>query len=52
MHMEDLDLGSDRRGNKSSWQRTIDKLGKYLRSRTTDHWIMFLAGAVIGALLA
>ena len=52
MNMEDLDLGPDRRGNQSSWQRAADKLGRYLRSRTTDHWIMFLAGAIIGALLA
>ncbi len=52
MHMEDLDLGPPRRGTKSSGQRLADRLGRYLRSRTTDHWIMFLAGAVIGAILA
>lgn len=23
----------------------------YLRSRTTDHWIMFVAGVVLGTLL-
>lgn len=26
-------------------------IGDYLRSRTTDHWIMFVAGLVIGAIL-
>jgi len=50
--MEDLDLGPSRDRQRNSGKRLVDRLGRYLRSRTTDHWIMFLAGAVIGAILA
>ena len=52
MHMDDMDFGPDRHRSKSSWERKVDQLGAYLRSRTTDHWIMFMAGLVIGAILA
>lgn len=52
MHMDDTEFGSDRSRSRGTWQRLVDRLAKYVRSRTTDHWIMFLAGVVLGALLA
>ena len=35
------------RGN-GFWDFLID----YIRSRRTEHWIMFLAGAIVGAIIA
>lgn len=29
-----------------------DRARRYLRSRTADHWLMFAAGVLLGALLA
>lgn len=28
-----------------------DRARRYLRSRTADHWLMFMAGILLGALL-
>ena len=52
MHMDDTDLGPDRSRPQGRWQRLINQLEEYVRSRTADHWIMFMAGLVIGALLS
>ncbi len=52
MHMEDTDLGLERNRRDDGWKRLGARLRRYLRTRTTDHWIMFLAGVVIGAILA
>ncbi len=52
MHMDDADFGPDRSRPQATWQRLLNQLGKYVRSRTTDHWIMFIAGVVLGALLS
>jgi hypothetical protein len=32
--------------------RWADRARRYLRSRTADHWLMFVAGLLIGAILA
>lgn len=32
--------------------RWVERTRLYLRSRTVDHWLMFVAGLVIGALVA
>ena len=29
-----------------------ERARRYLRSRTADHWLMFMAGLLLGALLA
>jgi hypothetical protein len=36
----------------SSWDRLKERFVRFLRTRTADHWLMFLAGAVIGSILA
>ena len=40
------------RDTESSWDRLKERFARFLRTRTPDHWLMFLAGAVIGAFLA
>ena len=32
-----------------SW---AERARRYLRSRTADHWLMFMAGVLLGALLS
>ena len=32
--------------------RWVERTRLYLKSRTADHWLMFVAGLVIGALVA
>ncbi|MGF1592352.1 MAG: hypothetical protein ACFCUW_03680 [Kiloniellaceae bacterium] len=32
--------------------RWVERTRLYLRSRTADHWLMFLAGLLLGALIA
>ena len=39
------------RGGRSALERIGERIQDYLSSRTADHWIMFLAGAVIGLIL-
>ncbi len=39
------------RGHERGHERRGGGLGNFLRSRTTDHWIMFAIGLVIGAIL-
>jgi len=40
----------------SSGRTAFERLGEqalgYLRSRTADHWLMFLAGLVIGVIIS
>lgn len=40
-----------RREHRAGFDRAAGQFLDYLRSRTADHWIMFLAGLVIGSLL-
>ena len=37
---------------RTTAERLLDRFTAYLRSRTADHWLMFLAGFVLGAVLA
>ena len=39
------------RSERSGFARLGQWLADYVRSRQTDHWIMFLAGLAIGLLL-
>ena len=38
----------ERRQPGDSW---AERARRYLRSRTADHWLMFMAGVLLGALL-
>ncbi len=33
---------------RTTAERLFDQFTAYLRTRTTDHWLMFLAGLIIG----
>lgn len=39
------------RGERNALERIGKRIQAYLGSRTADHWIMFLAGVVIGLIL-
>jgi len=41
-----------RRADDSNWDRMRRRFVRFVRTRTTDQWIMFFAGAVVGAILA
>ena len=47
--------GADRRSARadrlSGFDRLLDRLADYLRTRTSEHWVMFLAGLVLGSLI-
>ncbi|MEQ8248937.1 MAG: hypothetical protein RID42_14765 [Alphaproteobacteria bacterium] len=36
----------------TNWDRLRARFLRFVRTRTADQWIMFLAGAVVGAFLA
>ncbi|NQV79844.1 MAG: hypothetical protein HQ495_04775 [Alphaproteobacteria bacterium] len=38
--------------DETNWVRLRARAIRFVRTRTTDQWIMFLAGAVVGAFLA
>jgi hypothetical protein len=50
MHHSTHDYGSN--GSRSGFERIAEQGLAYLRSRTADHWLMFLAGLVIGLIIA
>ena len=37
--------------HESAWERGSSRFMDYVRSRRSDHWIMFLAGLVLGLIL-
>jgi hypothetical protein len=39
------------RGERSALERLGERIQEFLASRTADHWIMFLAGLVVGLIL-
>jgi hypothetical protein len=41
----------DNRSARTGFERVAERALDYLRSRTTDHWLMFAAGLVIGLLI-
>jgi hypothetical protein len=38
--------------DESNWDRLRARFIRFVRTRTADQWIMFFAGALIGAILA
>jgi hypothetical protein len=40
-----------RSGRADSFERAGSRILDFLRSRTADHWIMFLAGVVVGMIV-
>jgi hypothetical protein len=40
-----------RGGHGDGFERAGSRIFAFLRSRTADHWLMFLAGVVIGMIL-
>ena len=46
--MHDSMRGYDGRSGRTAFERVADQALAYLRSRTADHWLMFLAGLVVG----
>ena len=51
MKTEDYSFDDTRGARPGAWQRLGRQLARYLGSRGADHWIMFPAGAFVGALL-
>lgn len=49
--LRDARRARERATGRTGRNRQTGGVGNYLRSRTTDHWIMFAAGLVIGAIL-
>jgi hypothetical protein len=41
----------DGHGGRAGFERVVEQVTAYLRSRTADHWLMFAAGLVLGLLL-
>jgi hypothetical protein len=53
--MENTDRGFGaygRREHPRPFERFGEQLLDYLRSRTVEHWLMFLAGLVVGLVLS
>jgi hypothetical protein len=49
MHRSEFDRDPYRRaGRADGFERAGSRVFEFLRSRSADHWIMFLAGVVIG----
>ncbi len=38
-------------GGRTGFERTVERVLNYLRGRTADHWLMFLAGLAIGLII-
>ena len=51
MHMDDRAGLYGRRDHRAGFERLASSALDYLRSRTTEHWLMFLAGLVVGLFL-
>ncbi|HSA82365.1 MAG TPA: hypothetical protein VLE23_16225 [Geminicoccaceae bacterium] len=50
--MHDSMRGYGDRNGRSAFERVTGQALSYLRSRTADHWLMFLAGLVIGLIIS
>ena len=48
MHQREYDGMSERSGG---FERIVEQAGDWLRSRTTEHWVMFLIGLIVGLVL-
>ena len=51
MRMDDRTDLYGRHRNRSGFERLASNALEYLRSRTSEHWLMFLAGLMIGLFL-
>ena len=49
MYAEEFEHRHERR--HAAWERGWARLTDYVRTRRSDHWVMFLAGLVIGLIL-
>jgi hypothetical protein len=49
--MDDSVRGYGGRDTRTGFERTAEQVLNYLRGRTADHWLMFLAGLVIGLIV-
>ena len=49
--MHDSMRGYGDRNGRTTFERVAEQALSYLRSRTADHWLMFLAGLVIGLII-
>ena len=47
----DDSMRSYRTDDRSAFERVADQALAYLRTRTADHWLMFVAGLVLGMLI-
>ena len=47
----DTDFDYDARQRRGTGPDWAQRCGAFVRSRRTDHWIMFLAGLMIGGIL-
>jgi hypothetical protein len=50
--MHDSMRGYGDRNGRTTFERVAERALSYLRSRTADHWLMFLAGLVIGLIIS
>ena len=46
-----LDHNSNNGAARTTAERLLDQFLAYLRTRTADHWLMFLAGLMLGVWL-
>ena len=51
MRMDDRTDLYSRHRDRSGFERLASNALEYLRSRTSEHWLMFLAGLMIGLFL-
>jgi hypothetical protein len=49
--MHDRMRGYGDRNGRTAFERITEQASSYLRSRTADHWLMFLAGLVFGLII-
>ena len=50
--MHDSMRGYGDRNGRTTFERVAERALSYLGSRTADHWLMFLAGLVIGLIIS
>ena len=51
MRMDDRADLYGRRDHRTAFERLASSAVEYLRSRSTEHWLMFCAGLVVGLFL-
>ena len=51
MHMDDRAEIYGHRSHRTAFDRLASSALEYLRSRSSEHWLMFVAGLAVGLLL-